>query len=251
MNERETDQRRQERIRQRRRRRRRKRIMKKCRRLLLIILLFVLAMGIGKKLLKGSVQEKSFLPETIPVFERVRPIDIALDAGHGGKDQGADNSNVLEKTINLEIAQKVKEILEKSDYRIGMVREDDSFIELKERAEYANVREASVFVSIHCNSSESGEGSGIETYYSEQKTEADRALAEALQEAVISKTNARDRETRSADYVVLTETKMPSALVEVGFLSDASERKLLQQEEYQKQLAQGIADAILRYLEGK
>lgn len=121
MNERETDQRRQERIMQRRRRRKRKRIMKKCRRLLLIILLFVLAMGIGKKLLKGSAQEKSFLPETISVFERVRPIDIALDAGHGGKDQGADNSNVLEKTINLEIAQKVKEILEKSDYRIGMV----------------------------------------------------------------------------------------------------------------------------------
>lgn len=85
--------------------------------------------------------------------------------------------------------------MEQSEYRIGMVREDDTFVSLEDRADYANAREA-----------------------------------------------------KSADYVVLTTTKMPSALVEVGFLSDAEERALLGQEEYQEKLAKGIAEAILDYL---
>lgn len=249
MDEREMEQLRQARIQRRRKQRRRKRFLRRCRLVLAVLLIFMIVLGIGKILLrKETLQGSGFLAGAIPIFERVEPVDIVLDAGHGGKDQGADNSKVLEKTINLEIAKKVRKILEQSEYRIGMVREDDTFVSLEDRADYANAREAKVFVSIHCNSSESGEGNGIETYYSEQKTEADKALAEVLQEAVITQTNARDRETKSADYVVLTTTKMPSALVEVGFLSDAEERTLLGQEEYQEKLAQGIAEAILDYL---
>lgn len=251
MDEREMEQLRQARIRRRKKQRRKKRFLKRCRLVLAVLLIFTIVLGMGKMLCRRNTPEPGVLSELIPVFERIEPVDIVLDAGHGGKNQGADSSNVLEKTINLEIAQKVKKLLEASDYRIGMVREDDTFVSLEERAEYANERNAKIFISIHCNSSESGEGDGIETYYSEQKTGADQDLAKILQEAVIAQTNAKDREAKSADYVVLTQTKMPSALVEVGFLSDTSERTLLQQEDYQEKLAQGIAEAVLTYLEEK
>lgn len=64
-------------------------------------------------------------------------------------------------------------------------------------------------------------------------------------------TNANNREVRTADYTVHVRTTMPAALVEVGFLTDTSERELLQQEAYQEKLANGIADGILSYYSEK
>ena len=106
-----------------------------------------------------------------------------------------------------------------------------------------------MFVSIHCNSSEDGEGYGIETFYSEQKGEESEKLAQLVQHQMIEETQARDREVKTADHVVTVATEMPSVLVETGFLSDDAERTLLMQEEYQEKLAKGIAEGIISYLE--
>lgn len=180
-------------------------------------------------------------------IQKFSGVDIVLDAGHGGKDQGASAGNVLEKEINLEITKKTKKILEEAGYRVAMVREDDTFVELAQRAAYANQKEARVFVSIHCNSAEEA-ADGIETFYAERKAEKSLELAQDIQEHMIAWTGARDREVKTADYAVILRTDMAAALTEVGFLSDAAECEALQQESYQEKLAEGIAEGILTYL---
>lgn len=246
MDKREQQRHQSERMRKRRRRRRRKRLLRALILSLLVILGVLLAIFILK--LKGFLDDSA---ETVMLelpWNR-EETEIILDAGHGGKDQGSSYGEVLEKDINLEITKKTKDILKKSGYQVKLTREDDTFINIHERANYANKKNAKVFVSIHCNSLEKGQADGIETFYAESKEMDSKPLAQAIQTNASKKTEALDRGVKTADYVVIKETEMPAALVEVGFLSDANERELLQQEEYQQKLAEGIAAGILEYLE--
>lgn len=242
---RQTRQAREKRMQEKRRRRRKKKLIRAMLIFVMVIVLAFAAVGIcylGKALLGNTTGEKLKLPWSFG------SVDIVLDAGHGGKDQGASSGDVIEKDITLEITEKVNKILEEAEYKVGLVRDDDTFVDLHERADYANRKEAKVFVSIHCNSSED-EADGIETFYAESKAENSQGLAEIIQDRLVEQTGARDREVKTADYTVILETEMPAALVEVGFLSDSIERELLQQEDYQKKLAEGIAAGILEYLE--
>ena len=175
-------------------------------------------------------------------------VDIILDAGHGGKDPGANNGDAVEKDITLAIARMTEEILKDSGYKVKMIRDDDSFIELTERPEIANRRNAKVYVSIHCNSSEDGEGKGIETFYTEQKGESNQELAEQIHIELIKHTEASDRGVKTADYTVLVKTDMPAVLIETGFLTNLTERELLTENSYQEKVAHGIAEGIIEYL---
>lgn len=174
---------------------------------------------------------------------------VMLDAGHGGRDQGTSYEDVLEKDLTLEITRKVEDILEDAGYRVLLTRSKDTFMDKYERAASANDRKPEVFVSIHCNFVESGQADGVETYYDPGKETGSRPLAEAVQAQIIEKTGATDRGARADNFVVITDTDMPAVLVETGFLSDQEERRLLQDEAYQKKLAEGIAAGILEYLE--
>lgn len=229
-----------------RRRRRKKKLLR------FVVLLLLLSAAFLVLILGKLLGERMIVPamsRAMMFSWDITSVDIVLDAGHGGKDQGANGGNAIEKEITLEIAKKTEECLKEAGYKVKLTRDDDTFVELEERAEYANQKKAKVFVSIHCNSSEDGEGNGIETFYSEQKGEESEKLAVLIQENLIEQTNARDREAKTADYAVIVRTKMPAVLVETGFLSDAEERALLEQDEYQNHLAKGIADGIIGYLE--
>ena len=131
---------------------------------LIFLLILVLTVGIGLGVL--------VLEKWIPF----RTVDIVIDPGHGDHDPGAVADDIYEKDITLDIALKTEKLLKDAGYKVRLTRDDDSFLELGERAEFANKRNAKVFVSIHCNSSEDGSGQGIETYYGESKAEADVTL---------------------------------------------------------------------------
>ena len=219
----------------RRKRRRRKRIMR-CILLTLLIATILLALLIGFFIVRHFY---------INIYNQT---DIVLDAGHGGKDPGANNGDAIEKEITLSIAKMTQEILEDAGYKVKMIREDDRFVELTERPVIANRKNAKVFVSIHCNSSEDGEGKGIETFYTEQKRESDQELAEKIHKEIIKQTEADDRGVKTADYTVIVRTEMPAVLIETGFLTNSTECELLKDEEYQKKLAEGIAEGIILYL---
>ncbi|MEM3341744.1 MAG: N-acetylmuramoyl-L-alanine amidase, partial [Thermoplasmata archaeon] len=92
-------------------------------------------------------------------------ISIAIDAGHGGRDPGAVGpSGLKESTINLDIAFRLKAILEAEGATIVMTRTSDTYVSLSERSSLANSRNVNYFISIHCNAYENSQAHGTETY---------------------------------------------------------------------------------------
>ena len=220
---------------------------------------------------------------------------IVVDAGHGGKDQGAKSaSGTHEKDVNLTISRHVKTILvNRFKYRVVMTRKNDKFIPLKERSEIANNRNADLFVSIHANAAKRKSAHGIETYFLGTSNN-DRALATAAREngelvhsvkddqvqeilaSLITTTKINDSSrlagtvqenlfqssrkkfrglknlgVKEGPFYVLHGADMPSILVEVGFLTNQKEARMLTKPDYLYRLASSIAEGIHKYLQDK
>lgn len=175
-------------------------------------------------------------------------VTVMIDPGHGGDDPGTTSGTVDEKDITLEVALLVKDYLEECGANVIMTRKDDTFMNKYDRAAFANEKEADIFLSIHCNYLEDNpEVSGVETYYMEN-AEDGMALATAVHEQVLSVTGADDMYVRTNDFVVIRETNMPAALIEIGYLSNTQDVKRLCGKEYQQRMAYGIAAGIVEYL---
>lgn len=244
---------REERMQRRKRRRRKKLLLSGLIYALLavLILLIVLLVFMLVSFLKNDEEKNGFGGFSLPWTDTEKKTVIMLDAGHGGKDQGTSYGDILEKDLTLEITKKVEKELKSAGYEVELTRSKDESVNIYERVRYANQEKPDLFVSIHCNFLERGEVSGIETYYAEEKGDASRELAEKLQICMVAKTGAYDRNVRTEDFLVIKDTKMPAALIETGFLSDPGERELLQDEEYQKKLAEGISEGIIGYWEAR
>lgn len=174
---------------------------------------------------------------------------VMIDAGHGGKDQGTSSGDVLEKDINLTVALMVAEELEKSGVSTALMRTDDTFVSLEDRAARANEKEVDLFVSIHCNYSEDDASvQGLECYYRDGSEEGE-ALADSIIASVEELDEVTTRGTKTEDFRVLRKTTMPAALVEIGYLSNAQECGNLTDKDYQQRLAQKIAEGIVKMTE--
>ena len=120
-----------------------------------------------------------------------------MDAGHGGEDEGASQEGVMEKDINLAIAERLKVKLEDMGYTVVMVREDDAYRPKEERVEAAHKVRAGAYVSIHQNTWEDAAARGIETWYSEKDGASDsRRLAALVHKEAVRSTGAEARELR-------------------------------------------------------
>ena len=158
--------------------------------------------------------EKSPLPASPAVVaegkktKKKRPV-VILDPGHGGKDDGAKGrAGVLEKDINLKIARRVKRILEKRyGYQVGLTRQQDTFIELKDRGDLANQADADLFVSIHANAAPRKSAQGIETYYLGAGS-SDRALETAARENGDLVESVEDDDVQQILASLISTTKM-------------------------------------------
>jgi N-acetylmuramoyl-L-alanine amidase len=186
---------------------------------------------------------------------------VVLDPGHGGKDTGARGAHINEKDVNLKIALKAGELLKQRGIEVEYTRTTDIYLELtKDRdeiSEIANRLNPGLFVSIHSNAVPGNPAAqGTETYYYAPvdnvllflQYEERKSLAENLQRQLIAKLKRPDRGVKQNSYWVLKNTTMPSALVEVAFLSNPEEESLLQQEYFLDLAAQAIADGIAAYM---
>lgn len=223
----------------RRKRRRRRRLLRRIiLRIILIISLIILLFNIN---------------HIINLFAKMPVMNhktvVVIDAGHGGKDPGANYDQIMEKNINLSVAKLVKNLLKDKDIKVIMTRDKDEAVDLHKRAVIANKVDADIFVSIHCNDLESGgQANGIETYYYSDDKQESKQLANEIQKQLIFLTNANDRGARTEDLAVIRETNMPAVLTEIGFLSDEAEQKNLLDDDYQEKIAKGIAEGITEYL---
>jgi len=167
---------------------------------------------------------------------------VVIDAGHGGFDRGGiPGQRVPEKTMTLDVAQRLKAVLTAYGYPVVMTRDSDMFVPLGTRVAIANSYRDAIFVCIHFNAARRGSANGIETYfYSSQSL----PLASAIHYYVAGGAPTPNRGVRRRGFYVLRKTTIPAVLVECGFLTNATEANYAQSSAYQQKLAEEIGRGI-------
>ncbi|UCH34674.1 MAG: N-acetylmuramoyl-L-alanine amidase [Armatimonadota bacterium] len=184
-------------------------------------------------------------------------VTVVLDAGHGGRQPGAIGpSGLEEKAVNLAVALAAEKALKELGAQVILTRRDDSSLvpvasredlrrELAMRAEVANTRRADVFVSLHCNACPKGvRRVGTETYYC---TARSLGLAKVMQQELVRELKLNDGGTRSANFVVIREAKMPAVLLEMAYLNDRHEEALLGSPAFRERAARAVASGLRRF----
>ncbi|GAB6137601.1 N-acetylmuramoyl-L-alanine amidase family protein [Halanaerobaculum tunisiense] len=178
---------------------------------------------------------------------------IVIDAGHGGIDPGTHKEGVLEKDINLAIAHKLVQKLDKGNIKLIMTRKEDKLYQddrnkdIIQRAKIANQQEVDLLVSIHVNSFPSANSFGGQTFYAAEDKES-KKLAAAIQEQLIKIQPDNYRQIKTGSYYLLRKTDIPAVIVEVGFISNPQDRKRINDPQEQAKIAQAIAQGIINYL---
>jgi N-acetylmuramoyl-L-alanine amidase len=215
---------------------------------------------------------------------------IVIDPGHGGKDPGArGHQGTEEKDITLKVALKLRDLLrQQRGIRVLMTRERDEFVELEDRAKFANGQEADLFVSIHVNSHPQRSVKGIEIYHfgeakdqralevaarengtplnstgvgweylvadllTAKKIEASLELAWTAKEAMVANLNGQyalvDHGVKTAPFYVLRFTSMPSILAEIAYISNSAEEDLLRTTRFTTRVAEALMEGITSFL---
>ncbi len=183
-------------------------------------------------------------------YNKLQSDVIVIDAGHGGFDPGAVGpSGLQEKDVNLEIALMTGKLLKDAGYSVLLTRKDDTFISLKERVKIANQTNALLFVSIHINASNSSYSEGTETFIAPNKVADSQMLANLLQEDLLSELKRTDRGIKRENFYVIKYTEMPSALVELAFISNPHEEALLESILFKEKAAKAVSQGIIKYIE--
>lgn len=182
---------------------------------------------------------------------------VVLDAGHGGKDPGAgaENYRVAEADITLKLLLYLKEYLEENtDIQVFCTRTEDVYPTLQERADLALGLEADLFISWHCNASESSKRSGTEIIFNaEQGKEASfnsRDFAELCQEKLLAALGTKNGGLANRqDLHIVRRATMPVVLIETGYLSNEKDLALLKDEEKLQEAAYAVYEAVLEAYE--
>lgn len=173
---------------------------------------------------------------------------IMIDPGHGGADPGAVRHQLFEKHIVLDVAKRVRTLLEKDAHDVRLTRTDDldpwNELSLQKRCQLSDQFGADAFVSIHCNSFTSPSAHGSETFFfrgSYWGQRLARTIQDRLNEAC---PEVKERRVEGSGFYMLRHTQAPAALVELAFLSNPDEAHLLNQQEFRQRCAEAIALAI-------
>ena len=192
--------------------------------------------------------------ETRETFKLSDEMQVILDAGHGGIDVGKTGVNgEKEKDINLEISKKIKRFLSDSNVTVKMTREGDERLadsqreDLKARTDIMNGG-ALLAVSIHQNSYRDPAVSGAQVFYYTDSEEG-RTAAGMIQAELNALAPDNEKEIRANDsYYILKNTRIPTVIVECGFLSSYTEAEKLADDEYQNRIAEAVSEGILQYI---
>ncbi len=203
------------------------------------------------------------IPQTIRRYRH-----IVIDPGHGGRDEGARSAGGLkEKTLTLDVARILASRLRRDGMKVTLLRTDDRGMELSDRTRKARGLRPDLFVSIHFNAAQSRGARGIETYCLTPAGAASTAssrpqkksyagnrydrqnilLAYEIQRALVGAVGGSDRGVRRARFYVLKEAPCPAVLVELGFLTNATEASRIASSSYRTLLARAVEAGILSF----
>lgn len=216
-------------------------LKKKCKSIVLVILcLFVFSIQI-------------ISAQSLPLQNTI----IMVDAGHGGRDSGTYYGDILEKDINLEIAKELEKELTKYGAIVYMTRKRDVDLssiydsakkrgDLYRRLLLIKEKKCDLYISIHINWYDDNTLRGAEVLYNSINKE-NKVLAQSIMNRFKKELDS-NRNIKTTDLYMYRNTTTPGVLVECGYLSNPTERKLLQKEEYQKRLAKTITKGIIDFM---
>jgi N-acetylmuramoyl-L-alanine amidase len=169
-------------------------------------------------------------------------VTVVIDAGHGGHDRGGiPGQRISEKDMTLDVAQRLRNVLAASGYRVVMTRDSDVFVPLGTRVAIANSYQNAIFVCVHFNATNRMGAGGIETYFYSRDS---LPLASAVHYYVAGGAPSANRGVRRRGYYVLRKTNIPAVLVECGFLTNPTEGAYAQTASYRQKLAEEIAAGV-------
>jgi N-acetylmuramoyl-L-alanine amidase len=176
-------------------------------------------------------------------------VKIMLDAGHGGKDGGAQGNGLSEKVLTLRLAQKIKNGLnEYENVTVAMTRNTDIYLSLSERADMANRWNADAFISIHINSAQTTSAKGFESFiYNDTNNPKTSAFQNVVHAEINKIIDMSDRGKKRANFAVLRETNMIALLTENGFIVNTSDASKLKSDSYLNKIAQGHVNGIVQF----
>jgi N-acetylmuramoyl-L-alanine amidase len=259
---------------------------------------FAAALAVAERLERHRLGLSRDSSDAVPALTTPEPIDpailplfirkVILDPGHGGENLGTEaGPGLVEKSLVLDISQRLNELLHQASYNVEMTRTGDQALSLEERAAFANDAGGDIFVSIHLNWIAKRQVRGVETYYlgptddpyvkelaarenresgfsmadfrqilervyADVRQGESQQLAAQVQQALFERLRqvnpqVQDRGVKRAPFGVLTRTEMPAILAEVSCLSNEKEARLLMSTGYRQYIAQALFDGIERY----
>jgi N-acetylmuramoyl-L-alanine amidase len=228
-------------------------------------LLICIVLMIGLFTYFGGQIQNNFTVSTISNFDIKT---VIVDAGHGEPDGGCEsNDGVKESYLNLQVALELEELLKQMGYKVIMTRKDENNIgdsdkqtsirqkkvsDINNRIKIVNESEADFLISIHMNKFSETKYYGWQTFY-KSGSEESKTLAETIQQGLSGKIDRVNKRTplsiRGIKFI--DNSKIPSIIVECGFLSNNEDLRLLQAPEYRENIAYGILDGIEEYYEIK
>lgn len=174
----------------------------------------------------------------------LRGLTIVVDAGHGGHDNGAPGRSSTEKNHALDIAQRLRKELDNRGATVLMTRDGDYFVTLQGRVDFANSRQADLFISCHIDSYAST-STGTTTYYT---STASQPFAREVQNELAKASGLKSKGIIQRRLFVTRNTVMPSILTESCYISNPREEKLLRDPNFRQRLALGMAQGIANYV---
>ena len=181
---------------------------------------------------------------------------IVLDAGHGGKDEGASSGKIKESKLNLILVKKLEKELISRGATVYLTREDDNDLstttinrkrsDVYRRAQYINKISPDMYISLHLNSSPSPSWRGLQIFYTNNNKE-NKEIALSLTNYLKEKLSNTREAKKDSTYYMYKHIKSPGVLIEAGFISNPSDNYLLRDEKYQNKLITLIADSIENY----
>ncbi len=206
-------------------------------------------------------------PETSPPEPTVPHYTVIIDAGHGGEDGGAVGvTGLVEKDLNLDLARRLQELLQKQGFEVIMTRTEDKLLydrnadyqgrkkvlDLAARQSIGDAYPEAVFVSLHANTFSAAQYHGLQVWYSPNHA-GSAVLAEYIRTAVtasLQPDNHRQSKSAGSNIYLLDRLQSPAVLVECGFLSNPAECRDLEDPAYRDALALALCQGIVAYYEG-
>ena len=204
-----------------------------------------------------SDSEDNFVNVRMDFVKNIYKKVIVMDAGHGGHDPGAQHQGYNESDLNLKIVLNCRELFKDTDIKVYYTRIDDTFLSLYDRAAFAELVGADMFIAVHHNSSWYDTVSGTSVYWGDKDTSTSlngltsEKLAWRMLENLTAALDTKvfGEGAINKNFVVVRDSKAPAVLLEIGFMSNSDELSRLVKDKFSKKVARTIVDTVLEIYE--